>query len=190
MKKPAIFLDRDGTINKEVDYLRNLEQLRILPGVARAIRTLNEAKFLVIVVTNQPVIARGWATEEQVRYLNEEIGKRLSKQGARIDKFYFCPHHPEANLKKYRIKCHCRKPRIGLIKKAVVEFNISLEKSYIVGDSTRDIQAGRNAKMKTILVKTGCAGKDNKFAVTADFETKNLLDAVKIIRGNNRNHGK
>lgn len=178
----AVFLDRDGVINREVDVLRNLKQLRLLSGVARAIRELNKLGFLIIVVTNQPVIARGWLTEEEVDAIHNVLIKRLVQKGARIDAIYYCPHHPNANLKKYRRRCQCRKPNIGLIKKAVEKFEINVKISFMIGDSTGDILTGKRAGLQTILVETGYAGKDGKYNVKPDFVIKNLSEAIKIIK--------
>lgn len=176
----AIFLDRDGTINHEVDNLKDIRQLRLLPYVAEAIRELNK-KFLVIIISNQPVIARGWITEVELESIHDELIKRLKKQGAHIDAVYFCPHHPQANLRRYRKDCPDRKPRPGLIFKAAKDFNIDLKKSFFIGDTTVDIQTAKNAGVKSILVKTGYGGKDGKFTITSDFTAKNLTVAVNHI---------
>lgn len=178
----AVFLDRDGTINKEVDVLRDVKQLKLLPGVGQAIKKINQLGFLVIIVTNQPVIARGWLKEKEVDAIHAVLVKRLHKKGTKIDAVYYCPHHPNANLKKYRLLCRCRKPNIGMIKKAVRKFKIDSRKSFLIGDSTGDILAGKRAKLKTILVKTGYGGKDGKYQVKPDFTVKNLTEAVKIIK--------
>lgn len=179
--KKAVFLDRDGTINKEVDNLRKINQLRLLPNVIKAIRKLNQNNFLVIIVSNQPVVARGWITEKELAEIHKILMIRLEKQGAKIDAVYYCPHHPNANLRQYRKDCPDRKPNVGLIKKAVKDFNISLSDSFLIGDSTRDIKTAYNAGIKNILVRTGYAGKDKKFDVVSDFTAKNLLEAVSII---------
>ncbi len=181
MRAKAIFLDRDGVLNREVDVLRDVKQLRVLPGVAVALRTFTKRGFLNIIITNQPVIARGWLTERGVEHINEVLLQRLAARGARIDAVYYCPHHPNANLKKYRVKCACRKPAVGMIKNAVKDFQIDLKKSFFVGDTTMDIMTGRNAKLKTILVKTGYAGHDGRYNVKPDFTAKNLMGAVRII---------
>lgn len=180
----AVFLDRDGTLNKEVDVLRDVKQLRIFPGAARAIGTLNRLGFLVIIVTNQPVIARGWLTEKEVDAIHEVLLERLRKKSARVDAIYYCPHHPNANVKRYRMKCTCRKPNTGLFLKAAKEFNINLKKSFTVGDMMWDILAGKRAGVTTILIKTGYGGKDGKLAVDVvpDYTAKNLYDAVRIIK--------
>ena len=178
----AVFLDRDGTINKEVDLLCSVDQLRILSGVAKAIRELNKLGFLVVIVTNQPVIARGWVKPKDVEYVHRVLLERLKKNGAHIDAVYYCPHHPKANLKKYRMACACRKPGIGMLSQAIKDFKITRAGSFMVGDTTTDILAGKRAKLKTILVKTGYAGKDEKYKVKPDFTAKNLHATVKIIK--------
>lgn len=178
----AIFLDRDGTINREVDNLRNVRELKILPHVARAISQLNRLGFLVIVISNQPVVARGWLSEQGVDEINNVLLKRLAKKDARIDAIYYCPHHPNANKQKYCANCRCRKPNIGMIQKAVKYFKIDLNKSFFIGDSTRDMLAGSRAGVKTILVKTGYGGNDKMYKVKPDAIAKNLYEAVTIIK--------
>jgi histidinol-phosphate phosphatase family protein len=186
-KRRAVFLDRDGTINREVDVLRRLKQLRLLPNVSRAIRDLNRFGYLVVVITNQPVVARGWITEKYLREIHGDLTRRLARSGAWIDAIYYCPHHPNANLKKYRMACSCRKPEIGMIKNAAKDLNIKLDRnSFFVGDSSRDMLAGKRAKLTTILVKTGYAGADGKYDAKPDYVAKNLLAAVGIIK----RHGK
>lgn len=180
--KKAVFLDRDGTINREVDNLRDLSQLHLLPGAARAIARLNKLGYLVIVVTNQPVVARGLITEKELDEIHAVLIDRFKKKGSHIDAVYYCPHHPEANLKKYRLQCRCRKPNIGLIKTAVEKFGVDTKKSFMIGDSTRDVLAGERAGLRTILVKTGYAGKDGKYKIQPDFFVKNLSKAVEIIK--------
>ncbi|MDO8664767.1 MAG: HAD-IIIA family hydrolase [Candidatus Liptonbacteria bacterium] len=178
----AVFLDRDGVINREVDVLRNIKQLKLLPDAAKAVEKINKLGFLAVILTNQPVIARGWLTEKDVEKINAVLIKRLGKKNAKIDAIYYCPHHPNANLKKYRMKCSCRKPNTGLIKKATKEFKIDIKKSFMVGDRTADILAGKRAGLKTILVKTGYAGKDGKHKIEPDFVAKNISCAVEIIK--------
>lgn len=182
--RKAVFLDRDGTLIKEIDYLHlgNLKEMRFLPGAAEAIKALNRLGFLVIVVTNQPVVARGYATEKEIDQIHAVLIRRLQKRGARIDAIYFCPHHPEATLSKYRVRCRCRKPNIAMIMKATKKFGIDLKKSFLIGDRTADIAAANRAGLKMILVKTGYAGKDGKHQGKPDFMAKNLKDAVSIIK--------
>lgn len=180
----AVFLDRDGTINKEVDVLRDVKQLRILSGAAKAIKLINNLGFLAIIITNQPVIARGWLTEKEVDAIHGILVRRLNKKGAKIDAVYYCPHHPNANLKKYRLICKCRKPCVGMIKEAVKQLKVNSKRSFLIGDSTGDILAGKRAGLKTILVKTGYGGKDGKYKTAPDFIAKNLTEAVRIIQKN------
>lgn len=177
----AVFLDRDGTINREVDVLRNVKQLMVLPGAAEAIRRINKLGFLAVIITNQPVVARGWRTERELDEIHAILVRRLGRKGAKIDAVYYCPHHPSANIKKYRMRCSCRKPGIAMIRRAAKRFKINMRGSYMVGDSTRDVFTGKRARLKTILVKTGYAGEDGKYKVKPDFVAKDLLGAAKIV---------
>lgn len=176
--KRAVFIDRDGTLNVEVGNLRRLSQLRLLPKAAEAVRMLRKKNFLAIIISNQPVVARGWITENDLNRIHTVIGERLARKKVMLDAIYYCPHHPNGKIKKYRKNCLCRKPGTGLIKKAAKKFNISLKNSYFVGDSTRDILAAKKLRIRSILVKTGYAGNDNTFDVKPDFIAKNLYDAV------------
>lgn len=152
----AIFLDRDGTINVEVNYLYKAEDLKLLPGVVDAIKKFNIMGYKVIVVTNQSGVARGYYKEEDVMKLHGQIQNILRENDAWIDAFYYCPHHIEGNLKDYAIDCLCRKPNPGLIIKAADEHQIDLSVSYIVGDKESDILAGINAGVgRSILVRCG-----------------------------------
>jgi D,D-heptose 1,7-bisphosphate phosphatase len=181
-KKRAVFLDRDGVINREIGILSSVKQLKILPSAAAAIMALNKMGFLVVIITNQPVIARGLISEPELDAIHAVMVRRLARRGAKIDAIYYCPHHPEADVKKYRVRCRCRKPNIGLIMRAVKEHGIALDKSFLIGDRTVDIAAGKKARVRTILVKTGYGGKDGKFDVAPDFIAKDLSAAVKIIK--------
>ena len=180
----AVFIDRDGVINREVDVLRSIKQLKLLPGAAKAVEKINKLGFLAIVITNQPVIARGWLTEKEVDEIHAVLIKRLGKKNAKIDAIYYCPHHPNANLKKYRIKCSCRKPNAGLIKKAQKAFKIDMKKSFMVGDHAWDIMAGKKAKVKTILVKSNRISDPKYDYVKADFKANNFDKAVNVIKKN------
>lgn len=182
----AVFLDRDGTINCEVNILSDVKQLRLMRGVADAIKKINNLGFLVIVITNQAVVARGLITENELADIHKSLTNRLLKSGAKLDAIYYCPHHPQANIKKYRKECVCRKPNTGMIERAIKNFKIDIKKSFLVGDTTGDILTGQRAKLKTILVKTGYAGKDKKFNINPDFVAKNLNEAVNIIKKNGK----
>ena len=183
--KMAIFLDRDGTINQEVNYLCNEDQFKLIDGVGEAICQINSAGILAVVVTNQPVIARGELKESVLQVIHNKMDTLLGRQGAYLDRLYYCPHHTdsgfEGEVTALKFDCDCRKPKIGLFIKAKKDLNIVLEKSWVVGDSTRDILAAQNAGMKSILVQTGYAGKDASFGVNPDFVVKDLGEAVKLI---------
>ncbi len=178
MKKMAVFVDRDGVINFDPGNFHKIEELKILPRVTQAINILNKYKIPIIVVTNQPVVARGWITESGVEEINNKISSILAKDDAKITKFYYCPHHPNANLPKYRVICKCRKPATGLFEKAAEEFNIDTKKSYIIGDSFREIEAAKNLKCKSIAVECGRSEfRDSK----PEYKVKDLYAAVKLI---------
>ena len=181
--RSAVFLDRDGTINEDVDVLRDVAQLLILPGAAEGIRSLHDADFVIIVVTNQAVIARGWIDHAYLDAIHHEMKRLLSGKGAHIDAIYYCPHHPHADVEQYRMVCDCRKPGVQLIEQAIKEFDIDRATSFMIGDRTSDIEAGRRAGLKTILVKTGVAGKDGGHQVTPDLIANDLEEASKLILG-------
>lgn len=157
-KQKAVFLDRDGTINKYVGFLRNIDDLELIEGVAEAIKLINQSGYLAIVVTNQPVIARGEVTWEELNEIHKKMATLLGKEGAYVDGIYICPHHPdkgfEGERQEYKIDCDCRKPKPGLLLQAAKDFNIDLSESYMIGDSHRDVEAGENAGVKkSILIK-------------------------------------
>jgi D-glycero-D-manno-heptose 1,7-bisphosphate phosphatase len=152
----AVFLDRDGVLVEDVNLITRAEQLRLLPGVPAALRALREARFGLVVVSNQAVVARGWATEQDVAALNQHLQDLLLQAGAPpLDGWYFCPHHPEADLAAYRLDCACRKPKPGLLLRAASELALDLSASLMVGDRLTDIVAGARAGCRTILVQTG-----------------------------------
>lgn len=156
----AIILDRDGTINVEKDYLHKIEDFEFEEGVIEGLKILSNLGYIFIVVTNQSGIARGYYTEEDLQILNDYIGKCLEEEGIKIEKFYYCPHHLEKGIGKYKIDCECRKPKPGMLEEAIKEFNIDRDKSFMIGDNISDIEAGINAKVTPILVETGY-GKKN-----------------------------
>jgi len=154
-KHEAIFLDRDGTINEEVDYLCSLDQLRIFPVTAAAVRLINEAGMKTVVVTNQSGVARGFFDEAFIATVHDRIAESLEKEGARIDRFYYCPHHPTEGMPPYRRECDCRKPKPGMLLRAAEELHIDLTGSYVIGDSKRDIDMAEAVGAQGILVRTG-----------------------------------
>lgn len=155
-KQKAVFLDRDGTINKYAGFLRNIEEFELISGVAEAIRVINASGYLAIVVTNQPVIARGELTYKQLEMIHNKMETLLGAEGAYLDAIYFCPHHPhkgyEGEVPELKIECECRKPKPGLFLKAARDFNIDLSQSWMVGDSENDIKAGKAAGCRTALI--------------------------------------
>ena len=174
-EQKAIFLDRDGTINKYVGFLRKEEEFDLLPGVAEAVKKINQSGYLAIVVTNQPVIARGEVTFEGLETIHNKMETLLGKEGAYLDAIYFCPHHPhsgyEGEVKELKIDCDCRKPKPGMLLKAAEDLNIDLSQSYMVGDGENDIKAGKAAGCKTVLLNTECEyyGQDICVASFKDF---------------------
>ncbi len=154
-KRPAVFLDRDGTINLEKDYLYRIEDFEFIPGVPQAIKKLKQAGYLVIVVTNQSGVARGYFGLDDVTRLHEHIQKQLVAAGTGIDAFYVCPHHPEKGQGEYLKKCDCRKGQPGLLIQAGADLGIDLQKSFMIGDKVADIEAAENAGCQPILVLTG-----------------------------------
>lgn len=163
-KQKAIFLDRDGTINKYVGFLRDVDDFALLSGVTEAIKSINESGFLTIVVTNQPVIARGEVTLDELNWIHNKMETLLGREGAYVDDIYFCPHHPhsgyEGEIKELKIACECRKPKPGMILSAARKFNIDLSESWVIGDGENDIKAGKNAGCKTALIGNGDFGQD------------------------------
>lgn len=151
----VIFLDRDGTINEEVEYLHRPEDLRILPGVAEAIRRLRERGFFIVVVTNQAGVARGYYEEEDVVTLHRCLNERLKAQGAAIDHFFYCPHHPVHGIGKYKTACSCRKPGTGMFLMAEEYYQVDKGHSYMIGDKLLDVEAGHHYGVKSVLVGTG-----------------------------------
>lgn len=186
-RQRAIFLDRDGTMNVSKGFISNADDLELIPGTIEAIKAINKSGALAIVITNQPVIARGECSFEELHNIHNKLKTLLGEKGAFVDDIFYCPHHPdkgfEGEVPELKFDCECRKPKTGMIDEAVKKYNIDLSKSYMVGDSTMDLELARNAGVKSVLVDTGFAGNDGKYDRSCDIEAKNLLDAVeKIIK--------
>jgi len=157
--RPAVFLDRDGVINEDAAYIGRKEDFHFLPGVAEAIRRLNETGYWVFVATNQSGIARGLFTEEQYHELTAWMLSELERQGARIDEVFYCPHHPTEGIGKYRVECDCRKPKPGMVLEAMRKYPVRIEGSVFIGDMQRDLDSGEAAGLTGILVdETGLPG--------------------------------
>jgi len=176
--KWAVFLDRDGTINQEVEYLDDPQELRLIPGAAEAIRLLNEAGVPAIVVTNQAGVGRGYFLEARVKAIHQQLAKELAMHGAYLDAIYYCPHHPDEG-------CACRKPNPGMLKRAAEEHGIDLGQSFIVGDKVSDLEAGCRAGCRTVLVLTGYGAEAQEAFKRSDFQpdftARDLLEAARWI---------
>ncbi len=183
----AVFFDKDGTINEDPGYLKHYQDLKLLPHAAAAIKLLNEAGFKVIVASNQSGVARGMLSEDMLQAINKTLQKKILSKGAHIDDIYYCPHHAEHGVYPYRTECDCRKPAPGLIKKAVKKYGIDLAKSFMVGDTLADIETGKKANLKTILVLTGKGKETEKNLVNdhkPDHTAEDIMGAVKWILKN------
>ena len=172
-KQKAVFLDRDGTINKYVGFLRDIDQFELIEGVAEAIKRINASGYLCIVVTNQPVIARGEVTVPLLEKIHNKMETLLGLEGAYIDGLYYCPHHPhkgfEGEIPELKFDCECRKPKPGMLLKAAEDFNIDLSESWMVGDGENDIKAGENAGCKTCLIGKDEFGQDMTVGSLLEF---------------------
>jgi D-glycero-D-manno-heptose 1,7-bisphosphate phosphatase len=185
--QPAIFLDRDGTINEEMGYINHRDRFLLFPFVAESIRIFNNLGLLVIVVTNQSGVARGYFSEELLIQIHEYLHAQLRKNNARIDAIYYCPHHPTEGRGKYKKDCNCRKPKPGMVEAAVRDFNIDPSRSYMIGDRYKDIEFARNLNMKAALVLTGYGRGEYEFQkytwhYEPDIVGDNLLDVAKQIK--------
>lgn len=183
---PVVFLDRDGTLNAENGHIRSPDQLQLLPNVAGALRLLREAGYRLMVITNQPVIARGEASEPDLAAIHQKLEWELGLEGAYLDAIFHCPHHPDAGFAGERAElkkvCQCRKPATGMIEMACAEFPIDLSRSWMIGDTTIDMEFAHRAGLRSILVQTGSAGCDGKFPETIpDFLASGLMEAAQII---------
>lgn len=187
-RQKCIFLDRDGTVNKFNGLVWNEDKFELEDNVIEAVRLINESGMLGIVITNQPSVARGLCDIEDIENIHKKMATLLGSEGVYFDDVFFCPHHPDKGYPEenpiYKVPCECRKPKTGMIDEAAKRYNINIEGSWIIGDTTLDIQTGKNAGMHTVLVMTGEAGKDGKYPVEPDFVCDNLLEAVKKILEN------
>lgn len=182
--KPALFLDRDGVIVEEVQYLSDPSRLSLIPGSAEAITLLNQNRLPVVVVTNQAGIARGYYPQSRVREIHDHLDRLLAAHGAHVDRYYYCPHHPTDGFGSYRTSCGCRKPRNGMLVGAAAELSLDLSCSYMVGDKLSDIEAGVSAGCRAILVRTGYGRAVlrslNEDDLARIYVADNLLEAVRF----------
>lgn len=184
-KRPAIFMDRDGTLVEDIDLLHKVEDLKLFPFSSSAIKKINDSDFIAFLITNQPVVARNLCDVSVVTQIHSKLEALLGMEGAYLNDIYFCPHHPDKGYPEenpdFKIDCECRKPKTGMINRALSEYNIDVENSWFIGDATVDIQTGINAGIKTILVRTGKGGQDKKFEVSPDLVFDNIADSVDFI---------
>lgn len=186
MSRPAVFLDRDGTLTEEVGYVNHPRRLRLLPRSARAIRRLNEAGIAAIVVTNQAGVARGYFSEEVLQAVNAALVAQLEHEGAHLDAIYVCPHHPTEGEPPYRVDCDCRKPKPGLLHRAAADHGLDLTRSTLVGDRPSDLVAARAVGAAAVLVLTGYGlgeweYRRARFPLEPDHVAPDLLDAVEWV---------
>lgn len=188
----AVFLDRDGTLNRLAGHVRRAEDLDLLPDTARAVRRLNDAEYRVVLVTNQPVLARGEADQRDLARIHARLESELGAEGAYLDALYYCPHHPDrgfaGEVAALKCECDCRKPATGMVRAAATALNIDLTQSWMVGDSTADIAMAAAAGLRSVLVQTGEGGRDGKHAVTPTHTAANLSAAVDLILADAETH--
>jgi D-glycero-D-manno-heptose 1,7-bisphosphate phosphatase len=183
--RAGVFLDRDGTLNVEIDFLRTPEELELIPGAARAVRTLNELRLPTCVISNQSGVARGYLTEAGLVPIHARLQEELAREGAHIDRIYYCPHHPTEGVAPYNVDCDCRKPKPGMILQGARELGIDPARSYVVGDRLGDMQAGRTVGATTVLVLTGYGmqGREEcrRLGVPVDRVAADIVEAVDFI---------
>ena len=186
MRRRAIFIDRDGTISEEVGYVNHPSRYRVFPYSAEAIRLLNEAGVLAILITNQAGVARGYFAEEMIGTVHNILIQELERGGARLDAIYYCPHHPSVGEPPFCFDCDCRKPKPGLIRRAADEFNIDLAQSWMIGDRYSDTELARNAGVCSAFVLSGYGRGEWEYQRAVwkhepDLVAENLLEAVQAI---------
>lgn len=186
MKRRAVFIDRDGTISEEVGYINHPSRYRVFPYAAEAVRLLNEANYLAILVTNQAGVARGYFAEEMIGVVHNILTEELARGGARLDAIYYCPHHPSVGEAPYRLDCDCRKPKPGLIRRAVAEFDIDPAQSWMIGDRYSDTEMAQGAGVRPAFVLSGYGRGEwehqrNLWKSEPDIVAGDLLAAVEMI---------
>lgn len=184
--RPAVFLDRDGTINEQMGYINHLCRFNLLVGAAEAIKKINDAGVPVVVISNQSGLARGYFPEELLVAVHEKMNRLLAEKGAHVDGIYYCPHHPEAKEERFRETCNCRKPKPGLVLQAAREMNLDPAKSFVVGDRWSDIKTAANCGAQSILVRTGYGRGDEQYIgphqeIQPDHKAEDLLEAADWI---------
>ncbi|MCA1816894.1 MAG: HAD family hydrolase [Acidobacteria bacterium] len=186
MRRRAFFIDRDGTISEEVGYVNHPSRYRVFPFAAEAVKLINRAGWLAVLVTNQAGVARGYFKEDLIAEVHEQLKQGLASEGARLDAIYYCPHHPSVGDAPYRAECDCRKPKPGLIARAAEELDIDLARSWTIGDRYGDTELARNAGTRAALVLTGYGRGEFEYQRGSwrhqpDLIAENLLEAVREI---------
>jgi D-glycero-D-manno-heptose 1,7-bisphosphate phosphatase len=186
MKRPAVFIDRDGTISEEVGYINHPSHFRVFPYAARAIKLLNDRGWLAVIITNQAGVARGYFSETMIQTVHDNLQQNLRDEGARVDAIYYCAHHPSVGEAPYRQDCDCRKPKPGLVNQAAKDLSIALEHSWMVGDRYSDIELARNAGVRAALVLSGYGrgeweSQRASWEYQPDLVSEDLLEAVTAI---------
>jgi D-glycero-D-manno-heptose 1,7-bisphosphate phosphatase len=186
MKRPAVFIDRDGTVNEQMGYINHISRFKILPGVTEAFRRLNQEGLLAIIVSNQSGVARGYFPIELLNDIHLSMQKAFERAGARVDGIFFCPHYPKGSVPGYAVDCNCRKPQKGLIDQACERFEIDMSRSYMIGDHYTDMELAERSGLKGILVKTGYGEGVIRYNLPGmrfkpSYIAKDLLDAVEWI---------
>ncbi len=184
--RPAVFLDRDGTINEQMGYINHICRFQLLFGAAEAIKKLNDAGIPVVIISNQSGLARGYFPETLLDEVHEKMRGLLAEKGAHVDGIYFCPHHPEAKEKRFRAVCNCRKPKPGLVLEAAKQLDLDPERSYVVGDRWSDIKTAANCGARSVLVRTGYGRGDEQYIgpqqeIQPDYIAEDLMAAVQWI---------
>ena len=182
----AVFFDRDGTLNEEVGYVDSLDRFRLYPFAARAVRAVKDAGMLAVVLTNQSGVGRGLFDEEVVANVHRRLTSEMAQAGATLDAIYYCPHHPSAEVERYRLECDCRKPSPGMMQQASAQFGIQLEESFVIGDRYLDVEMAQRAGASGILVRTGFGVSEwemfqAKGAPQPDYVAENVLAAVEWV---------
>jgi len=178
-KNIVCFLDRDGVLIEEVGYLSKPSEVKLIDGAATALKVLNDLNIKIIVITNQAGVAKGYFQETVISKIHKKIDELLAQHKLKIEKYYYCPHHPNGIIPKYSIKCECRKPNPGMILQAINDFSIDIEKSFFIGDKLSDIEAANHANIRAVLVKTGHGQEYINTAIEKSIIIKeNILDAV------------
>ena len=186
MKRPALFMDRDGTVSEEVGYVNHPSRFRVFPYSAEAIKLLSENGWLAILVTNQAGVARGYFSEDVIVQVHEQLRRDLEKAAAKLDAIYYCAHHPSVGEPPYRLDCDCRKPKTGLIDRAAADFEIDLERSWMVGDRYGDIELARNAGLHSAFVLSGYGRGEWEYQrgvwkLEPEVVGETLLDVARIV---------